>query len=236
MEEMLFLAVLFVSNVIQAITGFAGTVLAMPASAMLIGLTNAKVVLNALAIISGLTIAMTSWKDIRWRELLKIISVMLVGMFIGSAIFKLVPSEQLLLQIYGVIIVGIALKNIIFRKEVTLTPSAQYAILLAAGVVHGMFVSGGALLVIYAVAVLGEKRYFRATLAGVWVVLDTTIAITQVQAHQFTPQNIHYILISILPLFVATYIGTKIAKVMKQSVFLNITYVLLIVSGVSLLL
>ena len=32
MKELLFLFVLFVSNVIQAITGFAGTVLAMPPS------------------------------------------------------------------------------------------------------------------------------------------------------------------------------------------------------------
>lgn len=37
MKELLFLLVLFVSNVIQAITGFAGTVLAMPPSVYLLG-------------------------------------------------------------------------------------------------------------------------------------------------------------------------------------------------------
>ena len=46
MKELLFLLVLFVSNVIQAITGFAGTVLAMPPSVYLLGLDHAKVVLN----------------------------------------------------------------------------------------------------------------------------------------------------------------------------------------------
>ena len=45
MKELLFLLVLFVSNVIQAITGFAGTVLAMPPSVYLLGLDHAKVVL-----------------------------------------------------------------------------------------------------------------------------------------------------------------------------------------------
>ena len=43
MKELLFLLVLFVSNVIQAITGFAGTVLAMPPSVYLLGLDHAKV-------------------------------------------------------------------------------------------------------------------------------------------------------------------------------------------------
>lgn len=49
MKELLFLLVLFVSNVIQAITGFAGTVLAMPPSVYLLGLDHAKVVLNVMA-------------------------------------------------------------------------------------------------------------------------------------------------------------------------------------------
>ena len=59
MKDLLFLIVLFVSNVIQAITGFAGTVLAMPPSAYLLGLDHAKVVLNAMAWLSGLLIAVT---------------------------------------------------------------------------------------------------------------------------------------------------------------------------------
>lgn len=39
-------------------------------------------------------------------------------------------------------------------------------------IIHGMFVSGGALLVIYATQVLKEKEEFRATVAPVWVVLN----------------------------------------------------------------
>ena len=52
MKELLFLLVLFVSNVIQAITGFAGTVLAMPPSVYLLGLDHAKLVLNVMAWLS----------------------------------------------------------------------------------------------------------------------------------------------------------------------------------------
>lgn len=64
MKDIIFLIVLFIANVIQAITGFAGTVLAMPASMFLLGVDNAKVVLNVIALLSGLLIAISSYKRI----------------------------------------------------------------------------------------------------------------------------------------------------------------------------
>ena len=50
-KDILFLLVVFVSNVIQSITGFAGTVLAMPFSIMLEGYSVAKPILNVLGIV-----------------------------------------------------------------------------------------------------------------------------------------------------------------------------------------
>lgn len=58
---LLFQLVLFFANTVQAITGFAGTVLAMPPSTYLLGLDNAKVVLNAMAWVSGLMIAIMNY-------------------------------------------------------------------------------------------------------------------------------------------------------------------------------
>ena len=82
MKEFIFLIVLFIANIIQAITGFAGTVLAMPASMFLLGIDDAKVVLNVMALISGLLIAISSYKSINKKELLKICTIMIIGMCI----------------------------------------------------------------------------------------------------------------------------------------------------------
>ena len=168
MKELLFLLVLFVSNVIQAITGFAGTVLAMPPSVYLLGLDHAKVVLNVMAWLSGLMIAVTGYRHINWKELLKMSAVMLVGMFAGIQICRIVKSENILLTIYGIIIVVVALKNLCIHTEKKLPDLILWIVLILAGIIHGMFVSGGALLVIYATQVLKEKEEFRATVAPVW--------------------------------------------------------------------
>ncbi len=47
-KKILFLLVVFFTNIIQGITGFAGTMLAMPPSVMLVGFDTAKPILNAL--------------------------------------------------------------------------------------------------------------------------------------------------------------------------------------------
>ena len=127
-----------------------------------------------------------------------------------------------------------ALKNLLVKKETDLPQAALYLVLLAAGVIHGMFVSGGALLVIYAVQVLKDKNEFRATVAPVWVVLNTFMMITQYRSGLFTTENVQLIAVSILPLFLATWLGGKLAQRLNQNVFLNLTYILLIISGVSL--
>lgn len=236
MKEIIFLFVLFVANVIQAITGFAGTVLAMPPSMYLLGMDDAKVVLNVMALLSGLMIAVMSYHHMNKKELAKICVFMVAGMAIGIQICKTVPSEQILLIIYGVIILLIAGKNLLCHRQRTLPKALLLVILLLAGVIHGMFVSGGALLVVYAAQVLKEKEEFRATLAPVWVVLNSILLVSQVRQGVFTEGNIRLILISIIPLFMATWLGKKLVKKVSQKVFLNLTYVLLLVSGLSLIL
>lgn len=236
MKEIIFLFVLFVANVIQAITGFAGTVLAMPPSIYLLGMDNAKVVLNVMALLSGLMIAVMSYHHMNKKEVIKICVYMVAGMAIGIQICKTVPSEQILLIIYGVIILLIAGKNLLCHRQRTLPKAFLLVILLLAGVIHGMFVSGGALLVVYAAQVLKEKEEFRATLAPVWVVLNSILLVSQVRQGVFTEGNIRLILISIIPLFMATWLGKKLVKKVSQKVFLNLTYVLLLVSGLSLIL
>lgn len=233
--QVCFLVVLFIANVIQAITGFAGTVVAMPPSAYLIGLDSAKVVLNFMAMFSCFFIAWTGRSHIQWKILIKMCLVMLPAMVVGMVICNYIPSEELLLTIYGYIIVAVALKNMCIRRELKLSPLAQYLVLIGAGLVHGLFVSGGALLVIYAVAVLKDKEEFRATVASVWVALNSVLVVSQLQSGGFTPENIQLIMLGLVPLVVAIYVGTKLASKINQTVFLNMVYVLLCISGLSLI-
>lgn len=234
MRNIMFLIVLFAANVIQAITGFAGTLLAMPPAMMLIGVHQAKVILNIMAFLSCFILAVKSYKNIQWKILLNIIVYMAAGMLAGIWLFEHL-SLDLLLPVYGVMILLIALKKMFIKKEIEMTGWMLNGILLAAGVIHGMFVSGGALLVVYAAAVLKDKENFRATVAAVWVVLNTGLMISDILNGYMTSSVVKMTEISILPLALAIYIGNKIHEKIDQEVFMKITYILLLASGISIL-
>ena len=231
MKEIIFLLVLFVANVIQAITGFAGTVLAMPPSMYLLGMDDAKVVLNVMALLSGLMIAVMSYHHMNKKELAKICVFMVVGMEIGIQICKAVPSEKFLLVLYGIIIILIAGKNLLYHREHTLPKGVLLVVLLLAGVIHGMFVSGGALLVVYATQVLKDKEEFRATIAMIWLTTGCYMTGTQIMLGNFNTHVIMLLIVGVVPVFVGTFIGTKLVKKIPQDVFMKLTYVLLLLSG-----
>lgn len=223
--------ILFFANLLQAITGFAGTLISMPPTMKLIGVNEAKALLNVIAQISSLMIVITGWRYINWKEFGKMFILMALGMLVGISIFENVPMSQLLI-LYGIMIIIIVLKKLFIRKEIPLPQIVMLLVIFAAGIIHGMFVSGGALLVIYASSALKEKEEFRATIALIWVTIGCYITGVQVQAGNFNSHVIFLMLVGILPVFVGTWIGTRLVKKIKQEVFMKITYILLLLSGI----
>lgn len=223
--------ILFAANFLQAITGFAGTLISMPPTIKLIGVDSAKALLNAIAQISSLMIVCSSYQFIRWKEVIKILLGMFLGMFIGLWIYAHFPMHQLLV-FYGILILCIAMKKMFFPSEMTLSKGMQYVILLGAGIIHGMFVSGGALLVVYATMVFKEKEEFRASIALIWLITGFYITGIQVQQGHFNSHVLFLLIVGIIPVFVGTYLGGKVVKKINQEVFMKITYILLALAGI----
>ena len=279
-REILFFLILFGANLIQAITGFAGTLLAMPPSMQLLGVDEAKSVLAVLDQLSCLLIVLTGFRHINWKQFGKMAVLMVVGMFAGMKIFEAFPIQRLL-TLYGVMILCIALWKLfgqrlmkksglsrvrgaeapqteenqqtnpqtaetgqadglpasavsvsVKKKGFPLRTAGMLCVILAAGVIHGMFVSGGALLVIYASSALKKKEEFRATMAMLWVTIGCYITGNQIQSGYFNSQVLFLCLVGMIPLFAGIWAGTKLVKRIDQETFLKLTYVLLIVSGV----
>lgn len=229
-----FLVIVFLSNIIQVITGFAGSLLAMPASMLLIGVNQAKAILNVMGLLSCLWLTIRYHRGINIREFIKITSLMLFGMVGGMFLFQIAPLK-ILLYFYGTMIILIALKKLFVYRELKFPQTFMFLVILEAGVVHGMFISGGALLVIYAVTVLKNKAEFRATLSPVWVLLNSIMMVIHVRSGYFTPHVQLLTIECIVPLVGSIVIGALLYQKINQSAFLKLTYILLLVSGILLL-
>lgn len=240
LNKILFLIVVFLSNVIQCITGFAGTVLAMPFSVMLVGFETARPVLNVLGLLASVYVLSVSFKSLNKKEFLKISAVMVLGILGGIFIKDALSAySSALYKILGILVIFFALLNaysFYSKKSGSKMPvPLQYAVLILSGLVHGVFVCGGPLLVTYASSKMKDKDEFRSTLSAVWIFLNGIIAVSDIFGGAFTVSVIKISCLSVIVLIFALILGNLVYKKMSRKAFLNLTYVLMVISGISLL-
>ena len=255
-QYIVFYVVILLTNVIQCITGFAGTVLAMPFSLRLVGYDVAKPLLNILGLAASIWVLIFNFKKINVKEFIKIIVVMVVGIVAGYFLMKYVTIDKKTLYVtLGVIVlvfsvIGI-LKTFVFEKRKKINEDTannekkkifsifktiiELLILAVAGLVHGMYVCGGPLLVVYASSRLKDKDEFRATLSASWVVLNSIILVTDSVNGLMNIEILPIFGICMAVLIVALIIGNLIVKKMNKTFFMILTYTLMVISGISLL-
>ena len=257
-----FFLVILLSNIIQGITGFAGTILAMPPSLMLVGYDTAKPVLNVLGLLSGIYVFAGHRKHVCWGELKKIVAVMAAGI-VGGIFLKgfFAGRERVLYALLGLFVVCLSLQGLhkLWRdwlgtqedatagaeaaeakaaaegKAAGPDKAGPYLLLGLAGIVHGIFVSGGPLLIGYLTKRIQDKVSFRATISTVWVVLNTIILLDDIRSGLWNPELVKIQVASIPFLLAGMAVGSRLYAKMSQRLFMLITYVLLFVSGISLL-
>ncbi len=247
----LFLLIILFTNIIQGITGFAGTILAMPPSLMLVGYPVAKPVLNVLGLLSGIYVFAGKHGSVCWKELKKIVAVMAAGI-IGGILIKglFAGKEQILYKILGVFIIFLSVQGIYTLKkgdgkdgkkaafaaqERVKDSPALYLLLVLAGIVHGIFVSGGPLLIGYLTKKIPDKVSFRATISTVWIFLNGMILADDIRMGLWNAELVKTQLTAIPFLLAGMFIGAKLYARMSQKLFMMITYLLLFISGVLLL-
>jgi len=111
----------------------------------------------------------------------RILPWMGLGLCVGLFIFERASNDQLR-RVFGGFVVALAaveLWRLLRESTVTraVSPPAATAALLGAGVMHGLFSTGGPLLVWALGQSVPEKRAFRATLSCVWLVLGSALTV-----------------------------------------------------------
>lgn len=262
LNTIIFFVIITIANIIQGVTGFAGTILAMPASLMLVGYETAVPVLNLLGLLSGIYVFVPNIKKVSWGILLKILLVMLPMIFVGIYIEDYLKRfDHAVYIVLGVIVLTISvvrmtkmvLEDIKNRKSADSSGVAQTkavinssiktklnsvvdaSILILAGIVHGMFVCGGPLLISYLTKRIEDSASFRATISTVWIVLNGIILISHISSGMWGAETIRTGALAVPFLIAGMFIGSVLYRKMSRKTFMIMTYVLLFISGISLL-
>ena len=243
MKVFLFCITVFVTHVVQGITGFGGAILAMPPALFLVGVEVATPILNGLGILSGSYVLVGDADRVDRKTLLHVLCVMAPFTLVGAFLRRLLSGHASIVHaIFGVIVLLVAISGLfrLFRGEVkpgdAPIQTVLYELLLAAaGVVHGMFACAGPLLVGYLARKLPQKDSFRSTASAVWVVLGLFLLIIQIVMGEWNLDLLRIQLETIPFLIAGMFIGTIAFRRVSQRGFIILVYILLGVTGVLLL-
>ena len=234
LSNLLFILVIFFTNIVQAITSFAGTALAMPFSIALVGYNTARPVLNAIALLLCLYLTIRYFKDIDWKFVIYIVIFAGIGLIAGMLLRQYLYSE-LLLKIYGLFVCLLAGLFLISKKGFNVPIWLQIVLLIIGGFIHGLFVSGGPLLVLALQSKVKEKEKFRATLSFVWVLLNSVLLGQDLINQVWNIEMLILLAISVPTVIVSIIIGKTIFKKLNNDTFMKFAYLLLFISGFFLL-
>lgn len=173
---------------------------------------------------------------LRW-----IVPWMGLGVAVGFAVFQYASSDTLK-RLFGIFVLLVAVREAVKVARpgggpaVGLSPSQQAAGLLAAGVTHGMFASGGPLLV----WVLGRadlnKRSFRSTLAAVWWVFNVVLIAGFVATKQLDTTAVPQLAVLVPAVLASIAAGEWIHRALNEQRFRLAVSLLLIVAALSIVL
>ena len=236
-----FAGVVAFSFSVEATTGFGATVIALALGVHLFSLGE------LLPVFVPLGLVVSSWLVLRGRAhvdrrllLARILPWMGLGLAVGLAIFER-ASHELLRRVFGAFVVTLAALELVRiararENAPALSPPATTAALLGAGVMHGMFSTGGPLLVWALGRSLTEKRAFRATLSCVWLVLGTTLTLAYAVNDRLDGSTLRATLALVPVLGVALVVGEWAHQRLDERRFRVLVYVLLLAAGASSLL
>lgn len=230
--------VVLATHALEAVTGFGCTVLALPLVTALLGLREGVMVLTILAWVLALYIVVSKRRNLDLRRFAVIVAFVLAGLPVGMYLFRTADAQPLKRVLAVFIVLAAAAQLLFLLKGKPWKPPRVigYLILVAGGVVHGLFSSGGPLVVLYASAALPEKGAFRATLCLLWLTLNSIIIGSYLAAGSLTPK-ISLETAALLPFLVlGIFIGERLHERVQPRAFSAVVFSTLLATGVVMLL
>lgn len=238
---LLFALIVVAAYAVQTAIGFGSTLICVTFGAQLMGLQEVIHLVVPISFLQTGYIVIRHRDAIHWRLLLRrVLPLMGTGMAFAFFLLTQVGGPWLGLA-FGLMVLALSLRDLRRLRAASalvdqpIPAVASVTALFGAGVVHGIYASGGPLLV-YAVGREGlNKRVFRSTLCMVWIVLNLVLVARFVLAGDYDRS----VMIDVLFLVPAVPLGILVGEWVHHKVdersFKMAVLVLLVAAAISLI-
>jgi uncharacterized protein len=239
--EIIFCGVVFCAFSVEATLGFGATVVTVALAAFVLPVRTILPGFVPLNLVLALYLATRYRQHIDKSLLLKeILPAMLMGVPVGLWVFA-TADETLLKGIFGVFVAVISAREL-FRlwardanKGGLLPRPLRWLLLVAAGVMHGAFSTGGPLAVYVAGKQLGDKSSFRATLSTLWAVMCVVLITGYAIGGAFGPSSLRLGSLAALPLVAGMVAGEWMHRRIQPRAFQIAVFSVLLFAGFMLM-
>jgi uncharacterized protein len=225
----------------QAMAGFGGTVITLTLGALLLPIERLVPVIVAVGWVQTFVLVIRLRGEVQWR-LLGAFVMPLMGLgAVGGLVLQTFLGGSTLKIVYGLFVVVVAIRELVIALRASDAPQKALprpvAALgtLGAGLIHGIYASGGPLLV-YVIGRLGlSKAAFRATLITVWFPLNTALLIYFAAVGRITSADLPSVAWLMIPIALALVAGDWGHHKVDERRFKTIANALLLLAGSVLL-
>jgi uncharacterized protein len=240
MAFLLLSCILAAAHAVETLTGFGATVIALSLGVRFVPVRNLVVALVLVGWVQSAWILLRSFRHIRGRLLLtRILPGCALGFPLGVWCFRTAGVEELRV-ILGLFVVGVSSLELLnlLRKRTgprPLRPTAGLALLAGGGFFHGLFATGGPLVVYYASRILPDKSAFRVTLSVLWLILNSVLICLYASSGRLQGQGPALALCLMPAAALGILAGEKLHARVNEGTFRTLVQVVLLLTGLALL-
>ncbi|MBM9615545.1 sulfite exporter TauE/SafE family protein [Desulfobulbus rhabdoformis] len=228
-------SIIFLSGVVQGLTGFGSALVAIPLLSLIMDVKQAipLAILNALIITTTLTYALRHLVD--WRKILPLLIGSVPGVLLGATLLKHADPEMIS-RLLGILLIAISFLHLFFRPK-PINPSCLWGGIAGffSGAINSTVGAGGPPAIIYATLQSWSKDEIRATLTGFFVCNGYVTALVHAGHGIINQAVVRLFFISCGCVLLGTLAGSLLSKKIHRATYLRLVYVLLTVLGVMLL-
>ncbi|MFN0184948.1 MAG: sulfite exporter TauE/SafE family protein [Aquabacterium sp.] len=225
-------AAVTVGYTVFGLVGFGATLVATPVLALMLPLKVAIPLMLLFDLGATVALGLRNWRQVAWREWLRLVPCMLLGQFVGVGALVGLPTAPLLLGL-GVFVIANALWSL-FAPQAQGRASAWWALPtgLVGGTFGGLFGTGGPLYAIYLSRRLDGMSALRATTASLILVSAWLRLSLYIAAGLYADTRLLWLALSLAPACLAgAWVGSRLHGQWPPDVVRRALFIVLLVGG-----
>lgn len=240
-----FAVIVFLGYGVETVTGFGSILICVTLGAHLLPIHELLTLAVPLSLLQAAYIAGRHASGIRWRLFwLTIVPLMGAGTAVGMVVRDELAGAWVR-AVFAVLVLVLATRELWLMHRARaalqaasrpLPPAASMSAMVGAGVIHGIYATGGPMLV-YAMGRSGlDKHQFRSTLAAVWLVLNVALVTGYLLEGRYDAGTGADLLVLLPAIPLGIIAGEHLHRRVDERRFKAVVFAMLIPAALSLLL